>query len=63
MIDGGDLFDMVNTATKYVITECCQAPVYCVSASLGSLVLLLRCAKCKALVGTPGLEDIEDAQG
>lgn len=54
--------NMVGTTTKYVITECCKAPVRCTAAYMDMLVLVLVCNGCGNDVGLPGTEDIEDAQ-
>jgi hypothetical protein len=44
-------------STRYVVTECCTAPVVLSDPDTMSLTVRAICARCRAEVGTPGVED------
>ncbi len=44
--------------TEFVVTGCCGAPLYVGDVRAAEAVLTLRCARCRALVATPGWEDL-----
>jgi hypothetical protein len=43
--------------TRFVVTECCAAPVRLAHARWGALCADVVCAGCGRVAGTPGCED------
>ena len=49
-------------STRFVITECCRAPVQLRYPNVVSECALVVCACCHAVAGIPGAEDSSDVE-
>lgn len=49
-----------SMSTRYVITECCQAPVRLAFPNFAAECADVVCCRCRATAGRPGAEDSPD---